>query len=474
MPVTEKGYAHSPSHVRRAREKVPALQWPRNQEVYAQMLRTSPKVAQVALAITQPIERATWRVSANGAPDEIVQHVADDLRLPVHGREGGVTKRRHGGRVNWQEHLQRVVQTPFYGVSFFEQVYEVGPDGREHLVKLAPRHNTTLAKINVASDGGLESIEQRPLPGGDPIEIPVDHLVAYVYRPRDTSWTGESLLRPVHKHWQAIADIEALEFQILQRNGMGIPKHKQSLHTPDEERSREREDGLQMAEDLQAGEAAGVTLNPGADLELMGVTGQLVSTERPLAYHNNKIAESVLANFLNLDGGGGSYALAGTQADFFFQELQTIADWIASTANQHIVEDLVQVAFPTYEGPAPLITFTPIAAKKDMAPGDLAQLVNAGALIREPNLEGWLRQNYDIPEARSLYDALRAQKELQEAEEEVGVSLGGNEDDESSSPTKRPAESGQLAALGSLQKSRPDLVRGILAQARDMVTGGYR
>lgn len=464
----EKGYAHAPAYMRRTQEKVPSLRWPRNQEVYTQMLRTSPKVAQVAMAITQPIERATWRVSANGAPAEIVQHVADDLRLPVHGHEDGVAKRRHGGRVSWQEHLQKVVQTPFYGVSFFEQVYEVGADGREHLVKLAQRPNVSISKINVAEDGGLESIVQRPLAGSEPIDIPVGHLVAYVYRPRDTSWKGESLLRPAHKHWRAIADLEALEFQIIHRNGMGIPKHKQSLNTPEGERAREREDGLKMAEDLRAGDAAGVTLNPGADLELMGVNGHLVGTEKPLAYHNNKIAEAVLANFLNLDGGGGSYALAGTQADFFFQELQTIADWIASTANQHIVEDLVRIAFPEYDGPAPLITFTPIAAKKDIAPGDVAQLVNAGALIKEPNLEGWLRQNYEIPEARSLYEALQAQKSLQEAEEEVGVTLGSESDE-------GPAVDGpQLVALGLLQKSRPDLVRGILAQAADMVTGGYR
>lgn len=469
MAEGEKGYANSTRFVRRTSERVADLRWPRNQETYAQMLRTSPKVAQVAMAITQPIERATWRVSANGAPDEIVQHVADDLRLPVHGREEGVSKRRHDGRVNWQEHLQRVLQTPFYGVSFFEQVYEVGADGREHLVKLAPRPNLTISKINIAGDGGLISIEQKPLAGKSQVVIPVDHLVAYVYRPMDTSWTGESLLRPVHKHWQAIADLEVLEFQIIHRNGMGIPKHKQSLNTAPEERAEERDSGLKMAQALQAGEAAGLTLNPGADMELMGVTGHLASTEKPIAYHNNKIAEAMLANFLNLDGGGGSYALAGTQADFFFQALQTIADWIASTANQHIVEDLVRIAFPEYDGPAPMITFTPIAAKKDLAPGDLAQLVNAGALIKEPNLEGWLRQNYDIPEARSLYDALQAQKKLQEAEEDIGVTL--RPDDEKAAPG---AESGQLVALGSLKKSRPDLVRGILAQATEMVTGGYR
>lgn len=432
----EKGYAHS-RYVKITRERVAGLQWPRSQETYAEMLRTSAKVAQTARAITQPIERATWRVTANGAPDEIVQHVADDLRLPVHGREDGFNTRRSGGRVSWTEHLQQVVQAPFFGVAFFEQVYAPGADGREHLVKLAPRHNSTLSKINVADDGGLVSIEQRPRGGDSKVVIPVDCLVAYVFQPRDRSWTGESLLRPVYKHWRAVHDLEELEFQILQRNGMGVPVYEQSESTPDDERDAERDEGLAMATSLYAGESAGASVRPGAKLVLQGIQGQTISPTAAIAYHNNKIAEAMLANFLNLDGGGGSYALAGTQADFFFQELQTIADWIASTANQHVVEDLVEVAFPEYEGPAPLITMTPIAANKELAPGDLAQLMNAGALIAEPNIEGWIRQNYDIPAPRPLSEALKAKKDRQELEEQVGVTLA---DPEPGEETADPGE----------------------------------
>lgn len=420
--MSEKGYAHS-KHLKVSRERVAGLQWPRSQETYTEMLRTSAKVAQVARAITQPIERATWRVTANGAPDEIVQHVADDLRLPIHGNEEGLNTRRSNGRVSWQEHLQQVVQAPFFGVAFFEQVYAPGDDGREHLVKLAHRHNSTISERNIADDGGLISIEQKPQGGNSKIVIPVDSLVVYCFQPRDKSWNGESLLRPVYKHWRAVNDLEELEFQIIHRNGMGVPIYEQSESTADEDRDAEREEGLKMATNLWAGESAGASVRPGAKLTLQGIQGQTISPSAAISYHNNKIAEAMLANFLNLDGGGGSYALAGTQADFFFQELQTIADWIASTANQHIVEDLVRLAFPEYEGPAPLITMTPIAAKKEIAPGDLSQLANAGVLTKEPNVEGWVRQNYDIPASRSIEDALKAKSDREHLEEKFGVKL---------------------------------------------------
>lgn len=461
--MSEKGYAALPQVALARREKTRALRWPHNQATFEAMVSTSAKVSQVVLAMTQPIERATWRVSPNGAPNEIVQHVADDLRLPVHGAGEGVAKRRIGGRVNWQEHLQRVLMTPFFGVSFFEQVYAPGRDGREHLVKLAPRHNQTISRIEVADDGGLEAIVQKPRGDHPEVRLGVERLVAYVYRPRDTTWTGSSLLRPMHKHWLAIADFEALEYQVIHRNGMGIPVVEQSELTAPEDRSREKEEALEVARSVQAGEAAGVTMPPKAKFSLVGVSGQLVSPRAAIDYHNAKIAETVGANFLNLDGGGGSYALAGTQADFFFQELQTIADWIASTANQHVVEDLVRVAFPEYDGPCPLITFTPIAAKKDISPGDLAQLVNAGALLKEPNLEAWLRQNFDIPEARTLFEALEAKQKLQAAEEESGVTL-----------TDEPGAAAgvQLVAMNQLKENNPGGFRMVLAGAADLVKGG--
>lgn len=470
----EKGYGNYGTYgLARRREPVPELRWPQNQITYNAMIKTSAKVAQVVAAMTLPIERATWRVAQNGAPPEIVQHVADDLRLPVHGAGDGVATRRHGGRVSWSEHLQKVLRAPFLGAAFFEQVYAPGTDGREHLVKLAHRHNDTIQKIVVADDGGLEAIVQRPLRDREAPRIGVERLVAYVYKPDDTTWTGNSVLRPMYTPWRAMADLRELEYQIIHRNGMGIPWVQQSELTAPEDRGRERDAALEIATAVQAGEAAGVTTPAGSKFGLVGVSGQLVSPREAISSYKNEIAEAVGANFLNLDGGGGSYALAGTQADFFFQQLQTIADWIADTANQHIVEDLVRVAFPEYEGPCPLITCTPIAAKKDLAPGDIAQLVNAGALLKEPNLEGWLRQNFDIPEARTLAEALQAKKDLAEVEERMGVTLTETPTDTSTDTgTYLGAADGvNLVAMQHLvERSRED-ARRVLATAVRIVKG---
>lgn len=423
MAENEIGHAlPNTSRVSRRVERTPELRWPHNQYVYEAMMRTNSKVSQVVTAITQPIERAQWSVAANGAPDEIVEHVAGDLRLPVHGKEDD-PDRRYNGRVSWDEHLQKAIQSIFFGVQFFEQVYEVGDDGKEHLVKLAHRHNTTIKEIRVSRDGGLEGIVQKGDGTHDEVFIPVNRLVAYVFRPRDTSWTGESVLRPAYPHWQEVIKLESLNSEVLQRNGMGVPMHKQSLHTADDEREEAADQGLDMATSFAAGEAAGGTLKPGEDLELKGVSGSLVEILPSIDYHNQQIAVAVNATHLNLEGQGGSYALAETKTSEFFQQIQSIAEWIASTATQHVVEDLVRIAFPEYTGPVPQITMTSMTAKKELAPGDLAQLINAKLFTLEPNIEAWARQTYDIPAPRPLHEALEAKKSLQEAEQEIGVTL---------------------------------------------------
>ncbi len=122
---------------------------------------------------------------ANGAPPEIVSHVAEDLRLRVRGDDPHKPLAPRAGRVSFEKHLEQALYALVFGHMFFEQVYEVGADGREHLRKLAPRWPGTITRINVADDGGLESIEQSASgtnrKRATTPKIPVNRLVAYCF-----------------------------------------------------------------------------------------------------------------------------------------------------------------------------------------------------------------------------------------------------------------------------------------------------
>ena len=413
-----------------------ALRFPASSRVFAKMGREDAQVKSVLRAVMLPIRRATWYLDPNGAPEEVVALVAEDLRMHVKGEDPGKPVAARTGRVSWDKHLEDALRALQFGHMFFEQVYAPGRDGRDHLVKLAPRWPGTITGIKVAADGGLASIEQRATAGvknAEPVEIPVSRLVGYVFDDIGSQWIGQSVLRPAYKHWKLRDELLRMELNAIDRNSMGVPVYEGSELALDPEADIRA--GQEIASSIRVGKTAGAAIPAKAKLSLVGVNGQLMSPREAITYHDNMIAKSVLAHFLNLEGKGGSYALAETQSDLFIQSLQTTAEWIADVATQHVVEDLVRVAFPEHDGLMPRITLDPIASKKEIAPGDLAQLKNAGLILADKDLEEDLRRRYVLPPKQRLTDALQSKKDRQTLEEQFGVSLSDASDEGTTTAT---------------------------------------
>ncbi|WP_257202956.1 phage portal protein family protein [Corynebacterium cystitidis] len=450
------------------------LKFPRSARTYGKMLRQDAKVRSVFRAVTLPIRRANWQLAPNGAPDEVVAHVAQDLRMRVKGEDQNAPVAPQRGRVSWDKHLEQLLYSLAYGYMFFEQVYEPGVDGREHLVKLAPRWPGTVEKINVAPDGGLASIEQGAYSSGrlstKRATIPVQNLVAYVFDDVGSQWTGSSILRPAYKHWKLKDELLIKQMQTIDRNGMGVPVVAVSEYSDDPEKDLEY--ALEIAEAFRGGEASGVALKAGMKFTLQGVSGQIQSAESAINYHDNQIAISVLANFLNLEGKGGSYALADTQSDFFNQSEQTVADWVADTANQHVVEDLVEVAFPDYVGPCPRITFDAIGSRKELTAQDLATLARDKVIFMDPPTEEYVRDRYDLPASQPLSEALDAKKKRLEMEQEAGVTLASEPVDTALSIDGSLQQVRDTAELNARFRASVEESERILAAYRSQMGGG--
>jgi len=396
LPAMEIGHATT-AEDSAASEANWELRWPACIRPYARMAREDSQVKSVLKAVTLPIRRTTWRLDPNGADAERVRLVAEDLRLPVLGESGNSPAAQTGGHASWDKHLPWALKSLVFGHAFFEVVFrEV--DGRDRLHKLAYRPPETIAKIRVARDGGLLGIVQEPAPGdrSTNIEIPVGHLLAYLHEPDDTSWTGESALRAAYKHWVLKDRFMRLEDQILDRNGMGVPTYVASENDPAEIKR-----GQDITRRVRAGAATGVSVPREAKFDLKGVSGQIVSPREAIVYQDSQIARTLLAHFLNLEGKGGSYSLAEVQAETFTQSLQTIAEDIANTANQYLVEPLVNLAFDTESGPYPRIVFDPIGSKKELGAEALAQLANAKVILPDRDLEEEVRRRYSLPAKRT-------------------------------------------------------------------------
>lgn len=404
------------------------LRFPQSSHVYTKMLREDAAVNEVYKAITLNILGATWRLDPNGADKDIVEHIASDLRLDIIG-EDGISRPAKWGKVSWKQHLQKVLLAPFYGHMFFEQVYAVGDDGLEHLVKLAPRMPLTLQSIDVDDDGGLKGITQRPQGFNnnhrDGVFIPIDRLVAYVYEPRDTDWVGNSVLRATYKHWVIRDELIRLELTALDRNSMGVPIYTGSGVAEDPKKDLEA--GSALATNIRSGDNSGGAIPYGASLEFKGINGQIQSPQNAIKYHEDMIKKASLAHFMNLSGEGGSYSLASEQSNLFYQSLQGMSDWIADTATQYIIQDLIEIAYPDYKGSIPRILCEPITRIQNLSAQEFSVLVQNGVIIMDSVLEEHVRRQFNLPTKKpfseALIDKALAEEEARKKLEKKGLEL---------------------------------------------------
>lgn len=385
-------------------DPTPELQWPHSVVVYDRMRRQDSQVRSVLRAVTMPVAQAKWRLHPNNARDEVVAFVAENLGLPIVGvTDQPPPAKRERDRFSWRQHIRWALLCTAFGHQFFEQVYRYDEgSGMYHLRKLAPRWPKTIAKIEQADDGGLVAIEQRPLPkpggGTTATRIPVDRLVAYVYD-REGGWIGQSLLRSAYKHWLLKDEGLRTWAQTINRNGMGVP------HYTAAEDEDSLEPGKALAQSYRSGTHAGGAAPHGSSMQLLGVQGALPDIDGFVRYQDELIARAVLAHFMNLgqSQGTGSFALGASFMDFFIMSLQELADLLADTATQHVVEDLVDVNFGPEE-PAPKIVFDPIGQNPNAVVTAVQALIGAGAIFPDPALDAFVRNLVGLPPKAPLPD----------------------------------------------------------------------
>lgn len=373
-------------------EETPELRWPLSVRVYDAMRRQDGQVGSVLRAVTFPVLRTPWSLDPAGAGDQVVELLAEDLGLPIVGAGDQNPPRRARDRFSWSEHLRLALLMLTFGHSFFEPLYRIDR-GWARLRKLGWRPPRTIAAVNVAPDGGLESIEQDPTEGGvRNVTIPVGRLVAYVNEREGGNWLGQSLLRQAYKNW-LLKDRALRTGSIgIDRNGIGVPIYT----APEDATEADITKGAELAQGYRTGESAGAGLPHGATLELKGVDGQVRDPLPYIRYQDEQIARSALGHFLNLGTQTGSWALGTTFAEFFTMSLQAVAIAVRDVANQHIVEDWVDLNFGPDE-PAPRIVFQEIGSKQAATADALKALRDAGILLPDRALEEWVRELLGLP-----------------------------------------------------------------------------
>lgn len=378
-------------------EPVPALSWPLNIAVYDQMRRGDPKVKSVLNAVSLPCRRATWELVPNGAPEEAVALLAEDLGLPIRGAGEPSARRRGRDRFSWSEHVRLALLSLAYGHMPFEKVGAI-VDGRWRMLRLDERLPPTIQKINVERNGDLAGVVQYPSGGfgsGTGDEILAPSLVFYSREREGGIWQGNSILRTAYKHWLIKDRLLRVDAMKHERNGMGIPIAKAPVGASE----RTIQQINEIMSRWRVGEGSGAAFPAGTEIELKGVSGSLPDTLASIRYHDEQIGEEALTQFLDLGTTEtGSRALGQAFVDFFTLSLGATVDELAATFNTMLVESWVDWNYGA-EVSAPFVECRDVGEDHAVTAEALAGLVQAKVITPDTELEAWLRRWYRLPEA---------------------------------------------------------------------------
>lgn len=380
------------------REQAPELQWPASIPVLERM-ETDAQLKGLLLATTLPVRRFRWELDPNEADPVVVEHIAEDLSLPIRGEE---PRSRRGG-IKHDDHMKHALRALSQGHYHFEEVVELREDGLLHLVKLGTRPPHSIVGIRTDEHGSLEAIEQIPggLSTGGRIfgglgamgirTLKADRLLAYVWDSRDDGdQVGNSLLRPTYRNFlvkDALIRVDAVKHE---RNAMGIPWFE-----VDPSASKDQIDSLaQRAEEIRASTVGGGA-GPGK-LRIAGVEGTLPDTIASIRYHDEQMSKALMLLLFNLGGDAktGARALGETFVDTYLEAQATIADWYAERTQALIDRQVGRNWGPDER--APLLAYTRIETAA-LAFNDLAEGVEKGLIAVDEELRAYIGERWKLP-----------------------------------------------------------------------------
>lgn len=373
-------------------EFTPDLAWPSSVTTFGRM-RHDSQLQAVLSAYNLPILRATWAVDPAGCRDEVVQHVADDLGLPVLGDDTPGPARRRG--ITWQRHLRKALLHLVFGHMPFELRYrEEG--GLLRLDHLGERMPWTIAEINLNTDSTIKFVTQNTQ--RDP--IPANRLLWYVTGQEGANWTGHSMLRPAYALWLIKHEVMRVHATSIRRFGMGVPY----VEAPAGATAAQVAQARDLAQAMRAGDQSGAGLPAGFKPQLMGLAGSVPDALGFIRYLDQSMAKMVLAGLIELgQTETGSRALGQSFLDLFLLSLQGVADETAETVTSGqdgmpgAVTDLVDQNWGEDEA-SPRIRCVDVGQSYEVTAESLAALVTAKALIPDEALEAWIRKQWRLPE----------------------------------------------------------------------------
>ena len=336
------------------------------------------------------------------------------------------------------DHISEALSYLTYGFSWFEVVYKRREgdfrspkknskyeDGRIGIKKIAIRAPWTVESFEVDQNTGeILGMYQEAGWGKRPALIPVEKSVYYRTTSLNNDPSGRSVLRNAYVSYTYLNKIQSYEAIAIERELHGVPigrmpaEYMSADASVDQAALRNQFDLI--LRDLKLNEQ-GYALLPSdlyvdadgkptnqrlMDIELITANGsRSIDIDPVVKRYQHDIARSLMAEFLMLGSGSGSYALSKTKTDLFLRSLESYINTIVDVLNKQLVERLWQLNGLDWATMPKLVA-------GDVAPHDLREIAaflrninNAGIELQEhPEVVSDLMSIAEIDFDRKKYE----------------------------------------------------------------------
>jgi len=382
----------------------------RGRRKYREMRDSDPTIGAMLFAITSIVRTASWDFdAAEGDTEGKYSEWLEDTLTNMPG-------------MTWDDVISDALNMIPFGFAIQEIVTMPKKDGTIGLRKLAPRRQDTVVRFDLDSHGELLGVWQTAPNGaaGD-IYIPAFKLVHYRMDYNSGNPEGRSLIRNAYKPYHFINTISVQEAIGVERDLSGLPVIKAPsgyLQVAANRAAMERiardlkfndQGGLVLPSDVYLDSEGRKTNVPQFEIQLVSSesSGGRIDTDRIIQRHVRQMAATILAQFITLGDGKGSYALSENQTDLFLKAIESILECITQTLERQLIPLLWTInSFP--EDMMPCVRPGKIAPEDLQVFGDFIQKVSgAGIPLNDRATEEFIRDKAGFPPPPEEDDLLR-------------------------------------------------------------------
>ena len=421
----------------RADEFLQELKGKRAIQKYKEMRDNNAIIGSVMYAIEQTLRDVKVNVVPANDSEE-AKREADFLKSVIEDMEHSL-----------DDHISEALSHLTYGFAWFEVVYKRREgdmrspkknskfeDGRIGVKKIAIRAPWTVERFQVDQNTGeVLGMWQEAAWGKPTVMIPVEKSLYYRTTSLNNDPSGRSVLRNAYVSYTYLNKIQGYEAVAIERELHGVPVGRMpaeylssdasadqtALRTQFERILRDLKNNEQgyalLPSDLYVDADGKPTNQRLMDIELITANGsRSINIDPVVKRYQHDIARSLMAEFLMLGSGSGSYALSKSKTDLFLRSLESYINTIVDVLNKQLVERLWQLNGLSWD-------VMPKLVAGDVAPHDLREIA---AFLRNLNGAGIEVQDQvevvedlmDIAEINfdpNKYDAKISERKAQQA-----------------------------------------------------------